>query len=208
MDMARSYSNVIEQLIYLFAQLPGLGIRSARRIVLHLMQDKDIRIKNLIDHLTSVIESVTECRLCGNLDIQQVCNICLDVERDASIVAIVESVVDLWALERSKVFKGHYHVLGGCLSATSNQDAVKSLSLPRLLRRIHTKKVNEIVLATNSTIEGQITACFIIDYLKNENLKISKLASGIPLGGELDYLDEGTLLAAFNSRKLHDLSVK
>ncbi|SPR04167.1 recombination protein RecR [Orientia tsutsugamushi] len=198
-------SNIIEELIFSFAQLPGLGNRSARRIVLYLMQDKEVRIKNLNNQLTSVLNNIMECDYCGNLDIVSICNICKHSERDSSTIAVVESVADLWALERSKVFKGWYHVLGKTLSAVSGNDAINSLKLPKLLNRIRKYKVQEIILATNSTIDGQMTAFFVIDYLKDENLKISKLASGIPLGGELDYLDEGTLLAAFKARQSHDL---
>ncbi|KJV57553.1 recombination protein RecR [Orientia chuto str. Dubai] len=198
-------SNIIEGLILSLAQLPGLGHRSARRIVLYLMQDKEIRIKNLCNQLGSVLANIVECQCCGNLDVFSVCGICQDSARDSSIIAVVESVADLWALERSRVFKGWYHVLGKTLSAVNGNDALNSLKLPKLLNRIHKHKVQEIILATNSTIDGQMTAFFVIDYLKDENLKISKLAAGIPLGGELDYLDEGTLLAAFKARQSHDL---
>ncbi len=194
--------NAIEQLIFLFAKLPGLGRRSARRIVLYLMQD-EVRIKGLSTQLMSVVNEIKECEYCGNLDQGSVCTICQHSERDSSIIAVVESVADLWALERSKIFKGHYHVLGGTLSAAGN-NTPETLKLPKLLYRIQKNKVKEIILATNSTLDGQMTSFFIMDYLKSQCLKISKLASGIPLGGELDYLDEGTLSTALKFRQVCD----
>ncbi|XVN43602.1 MAG: recombination mediator RecR [Candidatus Rickettsia vulgarisii] len=195
--------NEIDQLIYLFSKLPGLGQRSARRIILHLLQEKDVRLKSLISALNSVDNNVTKCNICGNIDSNDTCRICLSTERDKSIVAIVETVTELWAIERSGIFKGYYHVLGNGLG-TANRQNPTMLRLPELLARCQNNKVTELIIATNSTLEGQTTAYFITEYFKDYNIKISRLASGIPIGGELDYLDEGTLSAAIASRQIFD----
>ena len=189
--------NEIDQLIYLFSKLPGLGMRSAKRIVLHLLQEHKVRLHSLVECLTKASEAICYCD-CGNLDVVNPCSICKSTNRDNSMVAIVETVADLWALERSD-FNGKYHVLGGVLSA-SKECTPESLRLPELLLRTNQYPISEIIIATNSTIEGQTTAFFITEYFKDRPLKISRLASGIPIGGELDYLDEGTLSAAITSR--------
>ena len=190
--------NEIEKLIYLFSKLPGLGLRSGRRIVLHLLQDKDIRLKNLVNALSTAIDKITKCKVCHNIDCAEICTICDSKQRDDNIIAIVESVADLWAIERSGTFKGRYHVLN--LSATNNYDPAE-LRLPELLERCKAHQVVEIIIATNSTMDGQTLAYFITEYFRTAQIKISRLASGIPIGGELDYLDEGTLTAAINSRQ-------
>lgn len=191
----------IEKLIYLFSKLPGFGTRSARRIVLHLLQDRDIRLKELIKGLIHASENIVNCIECNNIDCSTICTICSNQNRINTIIAIVETVADLWSLERSNIFKGKYHILGGSLS-TSDLITPTKLGLDKLLLRCKRDKVEELVIATNSTIESQTTAYFITEYFKNESVKISRLASGIPIGGELDYLDEGTLSAAFEGRKL------
>lgn len=195
--------NEIDQLIYLFSKLPGLGQRSARRIILHLLQEKDIRLKSLITALNSVENNVAKCNICGNIDSNDICRICLSKERDKSIIAIVETVTELWAIERSGTFKGYYHVLGNGLGAANRQNPTM-LRLPTLLTRCQDNQVTELIIATNSTLEGQTTAYFITEYFKDYNIKISRLASGIPIGGELDYLDEGTLSAAISRRQVFD----
>jgi len=189
-----------DQLIYLFSKLPGLGTRSARRIVLHLLQDKDLRLKGLIDGLQDAASKINCCMICNNIDYSSKCRICLDHKRNDSIIAVVETVAELWAIERSGHFNGRYHVLGGVLSSSANRSP-EDLKLPSLLSRCNDNQTSELIIATNSTLDGQTTAYFITEYFKNHTIKTSRLASGIPIGGELDYLDEGTLWAAFESRK-------
>lgn len=188
-----------DQLIYLFSKLPGLGARSARRIVLHLLQDKDLRLKGLIDGLEHAASKINNCQVCYNLDYENICSICQDEDRTDSVIAIVETVAELWAIERSGTFQGKYHVLGGSLS-TSIGRSPADLRLPQLLARCSEHGTNELIIATNSTLDGQTTAYFITEYFKGHPVTISRLASGIPMGGELDYLDEGTLSAAFERR--------
>jgi recombination protein RecR len=195
--------NDIENLISLFSKLPGLGQRSARRIVLHLLQEPEIRLHNLIEMLSITKSKIVTCEECYNLDIISPCNICSDHSRDQSVITIVESVADLWAMERAKIFDGTYHILGGALSASKNM-LPNDLRLPKLIERCETHNIKEVILATNATIEGQTTAFFIMEQLKDLDLYISRIASGIPIGGELDYIDEGTLTAAMNSRKQFD----
>jgi recombination protein RecR len=192
--------NEIDKLIYLFSKLPGLGSRSARRMVLHLLQDPTIRLRGLISLLQEVENKILKCEICGNLDSSSPCNICSDNNRTKTIVAIVETVADLWAMERSNIYKGYYHVLGGSLNAARGTSP-ELLRLPALLKRCMDLQVEEVIIATNATVEGQTTAFFITEYLKDCNFQISRLASGIPIGGELDYLDEGTLSAAFTLRQ-------
>lgn len=191
--------NGTDQLIYLFSKLPGLGQRSARRIVLHLLQDKDVRLKGLIEGLTNAADQIHKCFDCGNIDYSDTCNICTDQERSTNIIAIVDSVAELWAIERSDIFEGKYHVLGNVPSSGGMNP--EDLRLPDLAQRCKQNKVQELVIATNATLDGQTTAYFISEYFKDSSIKISRLASGIPIGGELDYLDEGTLSAALESRK-------
>ena len=189
-----------DQLIYLFSKLPGLGTRSARRIVLHLLQDKELRLKGLIEGLEDAANKINICNSCGNVDYSEICGICSDESRSDSLITIVETVAELWALERSETFRGRYHVLGNNLANSSSKDPV-SLKLPELLERCKNNGTEEIIIATNATLDGQTTAYFITEFFKDIPVKISRLASGIPMGGELDYLDEGTLTAAFESRK-------
>jgi recombination protein RecR len=196
--------NEIDQLIYLFSKLPGLGPRSARRLVLHLLKDKETRMQTLINSLNDAYNKITECNNCRNLDVASPCRICTNHDRDKEVIAIVETVADLWAIERSHMFKGLYHVLGGTLSA-GHGNTPTELGLQQLKTRIEANNIKEVIIATNSTLEGQTTAFFITDFLKDLDIKISRLGSGIPMGGELDYLDEGTLTAAFASRHLFEV---
>ena len=198
-DLIMKNNSEIDQLIFLFSKLPGLGQRSARRIILHLLQDKNVRLQGLIEGLSNASSKITCCTICGNIDSSNICSICISPERDSSLIAIVETVAELWAIERSNIFNGKYHVLGSLQSSISRKNP-SELRLPQLLERCQNQSVKEIIIATNATLEGETTAYFITEYLKDHQMKISKLASGIPIGGELDYLDEGTLSAAINSR--------
>ena len=189
----------LEDLIAHFSKLPGLGQRSARRAVLHLLKKRESMMSPFIDSMQKVAENIKECRVCGNLGTDEICAVCSDEKRDISRICIVEDVADLWALERAKSFKGVYHVLGGTLSAL---DGVRpeDLKIDRLLKRLD-GTVEEIIFALNVTVEGQITAHYIIDQISDKSVKITKLAHGVPVGGELDYLDDGTLGAALESRQ-------
>lgn len=189
----------IDALIDLMAKMPGLGPRSARRAVLHLIRKRALLLTPLADTMQVVAETARECLNCGNVGTTDVCDLCTSNERANGEICVVESVADLWAMERSNVFKGRYHVLGGTLSAL---DAVgpQELRIPRLLDRIETEEVTEVILALNATIDGQTTAHYIADQLEGRVL-LTSLAQGVPIGGELDYLDDGTISAALRARK-------
>lgn len=189
----------IDALIDLMAKLPGLGPRSARRAVLHLIRKRALLLTPLADVMQTVAETARECLNCGNVGTTDVCDLCTSNERANGEICVVESVADLWALERSNAFKGRYHVLGGTLSAL---DAVgpHELRIPRLMDRVETEEVTEVILALNATIDGQTTAHYIADQLEGR-VTLTTLAQGVPIGGELDYLDEGTIMAALRARK-------
>jgi recombination protein RecR len=189
----------IDALIDLMAKLPGLGPRSARRAVLHLIRKRALLLTPLADVMQTVAETARECLNCGNVGTTDVCDLCTSNERANGEICVVESVADLWALERSNAFKGRYHVLGGTLSAL---DAVgpNELRIPRLMDRVETEEVTEVILALNATIDGQTTAHYIADQLEGR-VTLTTLAQGVPIGGELDYLDEGTVTAALRARK-------
>lgn len=191
----------IERLIQLLARLPGLGPRSARRAVLHLLKKKDALMLPLAATLKEVGDSVHACTTCGNLDSRDPCGICTDSRRDEALLCVVESVADLWALERAGVFRGRYHVLGGTLSALDGVGP-SDLNVDSLIGRVQAGKVKEVIIATNATVEGQTTAHYITDRLNSLNVQVSRLAHGVPVGGELDYLDDGTLGAALKARRL------
>lgn len=190
----------IEQLIQLLARLPGLGPRSARRAALHLINKKDQLLTPLAAALTKARDQVGVCSNCGSVDTVDPCTICADPRRDASLICVVESVADLWALERAAVIKGRFHVLGGTLSPLDGVGP-GDLNISRLIERAAADEVNEILLALNATVEGQSTAHYLMDQLEESGVTISQLAHGVPVGGELDYLDEGTLAAAIKARK-------
>jgi recombination protein RecR len=192
----------LERLIQLLARLPGLGPRSARRAVLHLMQKREALMLPLAAAMVRAAESVTLCTTCGNLDTRNPCGICQDVTRDAKLLCVVEDVADLWALERSGAFKGRYHVLGGTLSAIDGRGP-EQLNLGGLAARATTAAggVEEVILALSATVDGQTTAHYISERLAGSGVKISRLAHGVPVGGELDYLDDGTLTAALKARR-------
>ena len=189
----------IERLIQLLAKLPGLGPRSARRAALALLKKRDTLLEPLADSLREAADAILTCEICGNLDTQTPCAICSDPRRDPHVLCVVEDVADLWALERAGVFRGRYHVLGGALSALDGVTPEK-LNLAPLLIRVR-DGVEEVILAMNATVEGQTTAHYMMDALAPANVKVTRLAHGVPVGGELDYLDEGTLSAAFKARR-------
>lgn len=190
----------IERLIQLLAKLPGLGPRSARRAALVLINKKDKLMAPLTQALGDALKAVKTCSSCGNIDTIDPCAVCCDKNRDASILCVVEDVADLWALERARAHKGHYHVLGGALSAL---DGVRpeDLNIDSLVERARNGQVKEVILANNATVEGQTTAHYITDRLENCHVAVTRLAHGVPVGGELDYLDDGTLTAAIKSRR-------
>jgi recombination protein RecR len=189
----------IERLIQLLAKLPGLGPRSARRAALVLLKKREALLEPLGAAMRDAAAAIRTCQVCSNLDTESPCALCRDPRRDTSILCVVEDVADLWALERAGVFKGKYHVLGGALSALDGVTPEK-LNVASLLTRVH-EGVDEVILAMNATVEGQTTAHYLMDSLAASNVKVTRLAHGVPVGGELDYLDEGTLSAAFKARR-------
>ena len=193
-------SQEIEQLASALARLPGLGPRSARRAVLWLVKHREQALPALLEALSGVRDRLVECETCGNVDTRNPCGICADPRRDASSICVVEDVSDLWALDRARLFTGRYHVLGGKLSAL---DGVRpeDLAIDTLLGRVAEGGVDEVVLAMNATLEGQTTAHYIAERLEAYPVRITQLAHGLPVGGELDYLDEGTLAQALRARR-------
>lgn len=190
----------IDNLIALMAKLPGLGPRSARRAVLHLIKKRSILLNPLADALFNVAQTARECTLCGNIGTQDLCDICTNGKRQNGQICVVEDVADLWAMERAAAFKGRYHVLGGSLSALDGVGP-EELRIPLLVNRVRDENVAEVVLALNATVDGQTTAHYIADQLEDMEVEISLLAQGVPIGGELDYLDDGTITAALAARK-------
>ncbi len=189
----------IERLIQLLARLPGLGPRSARRAALHLIKKREALMAPLAAALDTAMEKIQICRTCGNIDSANPCTICTDPRRDASAIVVVADVADLWALERAHAINGRYHVLGGTLSPLDGVGP-EDLTIDALIRRAHDPAVKELILALNATVDGQSTAHYITDLLHERDIKVTRLAHGVPVGGELDYLDEGTLAAAIRSR--------
>ncbi|MFD3189889.1 recombination mediator RecR [Sedimentitalea sp. HM32M-2] len=194
-----SNSTDIDALIELMAKLPGLGPRSARRAVLHLIRKRALLLTPLADTLAIVAETARECLNCGNIGTTDICDICRSEKRANGELCVVEDVADLWAMERSGVFKGRYHVLGGTLSALDSIGP-DELRIPRLVNRVATEAVSEVILALNATVDGQTTAHYIADQLAGR-VRLTSLAQGVPIGGELDYLDDGTISAALNARR-------
>ena len=189
----------IERVVQLLARLPGLGRRSARKAALALIKHREDLLVPLADAMRNAAEKLMDCPKCGNIDTVSPCTICADTRRDASLIVVVEEVADLWALERAGVVKGLFHVLGGHLSPLDGIGADK-LNIASLIDRAHDPAVKEIILALNITVEGQSTAHYLMDALEDAEVKITRLAQGMPVGGELDYMDEGTLAAAIRSR--------
>jgi len=189
----------IERLIQLLARVPGLGPRSARRAALHLIRKKDALLSPLADAFAQARDSIVVCSSCGNVDSVDPCTICRDEGRDPSVLVVVEDVADLWALERAGALHVRYHVLGGTLSALDGRGP-EDLNIASLVERASDPAVTEIILALNATVDGQTTAHYVTDLLAAAGVKVTRLASGVPVGGELDYLDEGTLSAAIRQR--------
>lgn len=190
----------IEALVAILARLPGLGPRSARRAVLHLLRRREGAMLPLADALRRAAETTHDCRICGNLaGADALCAICADDRRDGAVICVVETLADLWAIERTGAFRGHYHLLGGTLSALDGIDP-EALRIPDLVARVRSGGVNEVILALNATLDGQTTAHVIAEALTGTGVSVSTLARGVPVGGELDYLDEGTIGAAMRAR--------
>ncbi|MEP0191538.1 MAG: recombination mediator RecR [Erythrobacter sp.] len=192
-------SQEIEALSGALARLPGLGPRSARRAVLWLVKNREQALPALLDALGAVSDTLVECETCGNVDTKNPCGICVDPKRDAKSLCVVEDVADVWALDRARLFQGRYHVLGGRLSALDGVGP-EDLNIASLLARVD-DGVDEVVLAMNATLEGQTTAHYIAERLEAHSVRITQLAHGLPVGGELDYLDEGTLAQALRARR-------
>ncbi len=190
----------IDRLIQFLAKLPGLGPRSARRAALQLIKRQDSLLVPLAAAMTAAADAIRICSVCGNIDTVDPCSICAGARRDPSIICVVEDVDDLWALERSNAFAGHYHVLGGTLSALDGRGPAE-LNIDHLVTRAADDAVEEVILATSATVEGQTTAHYLTDRLAGCSVTVSGLAHGVPVGGELDYLDEGTLSAALKARQ-------
>jgi recombination protein RecR len=190
----------IERLVQLLARLPGLGPRSARKAALGLLKKRQELLVPLSEALRTAVEKIVECPTCGNLDTVSPCTICQDGRRDTSLIVVVEEVGDLWALERAGVVNARYHILGGHLSPLDGIGPEK-LNIASLVERAAAPEVNEILLALNATVEGQSTSHYLMDQLADTGVAVSRLAQGVPIGGELDYLDEGTLAAAIKSRR-------
>ena len=193
-------STEIEGLTQALSRLPGLGPRSARRAVLHLMKKREAALEPLLAALQSVSEKLSTCSTCGNVDTADPCAVCRDPRRDARLLCVVEDVADLWALDRSRLFPGRFHVLGGRLSALEGIRP-EDLAIDALVARVAAGGIDEVVLAMNATLEGQTTAHYLAERLENFPVRLTQLAHGLPFGGELDYLDEGTLAQALRARR-------
>ena len=197
--MATAAGPEIERLIQLLARLPGLGPRSARRAALFHIKKREQIMAPLAEAERTALDKIEICRICGNIDTQNPCAICTDARRDPGIIVVVADVADLWALERAHAINARYHVLGGTLSPLDGIGP-QDLSIDALVSRAHEPAVTEVILALNATVDGQTTAHYITDLLHGANVKVTRLAHGVPVGGELDYLDEGTLAAAIRQR--------
>ena len=189
----------IERLIQLLARLPGLGPRSARRAALHLIKKREVLMEPLTAALQTAMDKIVVCKTCGNIDTANPCTVCTDPRRDPAIIVAVADVADLWALERAHAVNGRYHVLGGTLSPLDGVGP-QDLTIDALVSRAHDPAVKEVILALNATVDGQTTAHYITELLRDTDVKVTRLAHGVPVGGELDYLDEGTLSAAIKQR--------
>lgn len=190
----------IERLIALLGRLPGLGPRSGRRAALALVKKREALLRPLADAMLAVADRVVECGICANVDVSDPCHICADPRREAGRICVVSDVSDLWAMERSGAFSGRYHVLGGTLSAIEGVRP-EDLNIRSLLARVERGDIGEVILATNATVDGQTTAHYITDHLRRDGLTVSRLAHGVPVGGELDFLDDGTIGQALRARR-------
>lgn len=189
----------IDTLIEMMAKLPGLGPRSARRAVLHLIAKRELKLLPLAEMMQTVAATARECAICGNIAMAEICDICRAPKRATGLLCVVEDVADLWAMERGGAFQGRYHVLGGTLSAL-DQVGPEQLRIPALIARIESEGISEVILALGATIDGQTTAHYIADQIEGR-VRLTSLAQGVPIGGELDYLDDGTISAALNARR-------
>ena len=190
----------IERLIQLLSRLPGLGPRSARRAALHLLKKRETLMQPLGTALADAARSIRACSVCGNLDTVDPCTICADPGRDQGLICVVEDVGDLWAMERGKIFSGRYHVLGGSLSALDGIGP-DELNIAQLVKRVAAGGVREVIMATNATVDGQTTAHYLVERLSELGVPLTRLAHGVPVGGELDWLDDGTLATALKARR-------
>ena len=195
-------AQAIDKLVAELSRLPGVGARSARRLALHLLRQQETRIPPLVAALERARREVKQCQRCGSLDDCDPCHICADERRDPTIICVVEDVADVWAMERSRAYRGQYHVLGGTLSAIDGRGP-ETLSIAPLVARVASQQVQEVILALGSTVAGQTTAHYVAERLTPSEVRITRLAQGIPVGGELDYLDDGTLSAALLARLVY-----
>ena len=192
----------IDNLIKLISKLPGLGPKSAKRIILKMINNRQELLKPLANNLSDVFKNIERCKICGTLKSNNNhCNNCEDNNKKYSIICVVENISDQWAIESSSIFQGYYHILGGTISDTDNTNNRENLLINSLIERIKNDNIDEVILATSATVEGQTTAFYIQDSLKNTNVKISKLAQGLPVGGEIETSDDGTLISAFKNRR-------
>ena len=190
---------ILEKLIKKVSKLPGLGPRSSRRAVLHLLKNKDKYLIPLINDLTEVAQNIRNCIECGNLDQDEICEICKNPSRNVNLICVVETVADLWALERTKVYNGKYHILGGVLSAIDGINP-EQLNISSLEKRLQKQTISEVIIAISATLDGQTTAHYIAERLNPLKIKVTRLAHGVPVGGELDFLDDGTIAQALKAR--------
>ncbi len=193
-------NNEIQRLIQFLSKLPGLGPRSGRRLALHLLKKREQVFLPLIQSMQDAEAKIVTCTICHNLDASDPCNVCQDTRRDPTLLCVVEDVSDLWAIERANIFKGYYHILGGVLSAIDGVGP-QQLAINSLLERLVKSEIKEVVLALSATVDGQTTIHYLTDQLKDFPVIMTALAHGVPIGGELDYLDEGTLFTAFQARR-------
>ena len=192
----------IDNLIKLISKLPGLGPKSAKRIILKMINNRKEILKPLANNLSDVFKNIERCKICGTLKSNNnPCNNCEDKHKKFSKICVVENISDQWAIESSSIFQGYYHILGGTISDTDNTNNRENLLINSLIERIKNDNIDEVILATSATVEGQTTAFYIQDSLKNTNVKISKLAQGLPVGGEIETSDDGTLISAFKNRR-------
>ena len=192
----------IDNLIKLISKLPGLGPKSAKRIILKMINNRQEILKPLANNLSDMFKNIERCKICGTLKSNiNPCNNCEDVNKKYSKICVVENISDQWAIESSSIFQGYYHILGGTISDSTNGNNRENLLINSLIERIKNEEIDEVILATSATVEGQTTAFYIQDSLKNTNVKISKLAQGLPVGGEIETSDDGTLISAFKNRR-------
>ena len=190
--------NEIEELIKIISKLPGLGPKSAKRIILKLINNRDELVKPMAKVLVDIYKNVSRCNICGTLKSKNECQNCMSTNSKRKSICVVENIADQWSIESSNIFDGYFHVLGGTINSSSNSK--ESLLLNALLQKVEKEKIEEVIIATSATVEGQTTAYYIRDTLKNFNVKISKLGQGLPIGGEIESLDDGTLHSAFKNR--------